>query len=130
MQDKIRVLIKARNLTLSRLSNESGVNISRISQYLARKSDLRGDSLCKVLNLLGVDLDTILSKKINQALDNRTEESDVYENLQVVLESLPRLDRKTILETIISKAELHGIDKGNDSVERLKVLKNNISTIL
>lgn len=134
MQDKLKVLMRAKNMNLSQIAQDSGVNISRLSQYLSKKSDLRSESLIKVLKALGIDIERTVSKSIFAEVEKRQpiqSDDTAADDLYAVFAALPRIEKKTILETLISKSALYSMDQGDaPSVDKLKDLRNRISTAI
>ncbi|MEO0337219.1 MAG: helix-turn-helix transcriptional regulator, partial [Pseudomonadota bacterium] len=120
-----KVLIRAKDFTLTKLANESGIGVSRLSQYLAKKSDLRGDSLTKVLKCLDIDLEALVTKKVSLQLGIAEEHTDWSDDMAYILENLSKLERKTILENVIARGKGLPEQRAKEAVERLKAQRQN-----
>ena len=120
IEEKLKVLIRAKDYTLTRLAKESGIGVSRLSQYLAKMSDLRGDSLTKVLKCLDIDVESLVTKQVSSQLGLTEEANHWSDDLVYVLENLSKLERKTILENVIARGKRLPGDRAKSAVESLQ----------
>ena len=120
LEDRLKVLIKAKDYTLTALANESGIAVSRLSQYLAKKSDLRGSSLTKVLRCLDIDVEDLISQKVSTELGLQEESKSWTDDVSYLLKNLSKIERRTIVESLISEGKKSKDPSVLSSVERLK----------
>lgn len=125
LEERLKVLIKAKDYTLTKLAKESGIGVSRLSQYLAKKSDLRGDSLTKVLKCLDIDLESLVTKKVSAQLGLSDEPTHWSDDLAYVLENLSKLERKTILENVIARGKSLQGERAEEALASLKAQRQN-----
>lgn len=119
LEDRLKVLIKAKDYTLTALASESGIAVSRLSQYLAKKSDLRGSSLTKVLRCLDIDVEALISQKVSIELGLKEDSKNWTEDVGFLLKNLNKIERRTIVESLISKGKKSKDPHVQSTIERL-----------
>lgn len=124
--EKIAILMRQRGLKQSEVSEQIKINKTNLGKYLRGLSDIRSDSLLRLLKLIGIDIDEDLNLKIREHLEGIRLKKNYGHDIEHVLNSLDKLDRKTILETIISRGKEAGLEE-SDSIKRLQEVKLNTS---
>ena len=97
----VRALINLADMNASDIATTADLTPSTVSRYLNAKTDIKSESLLKILKCLGIDLGQILRKELLNKLNGRSIVSRGDDDLLLVMQTLNEIDQKTILNTII-----------------------------
>lgn len=124
----VKTLMTLRGVTQAELSRGAGISMTAMSRYLNETTELRGDSLVRVLSFLGADIDFLVKREINKALGNE-EDSHIGDDVRVLLQSLDAISRRTILDTMISTAKKNQTPEVKNASSRIKRFRDSIQTV-
>jgi transcriptional regulator with XRE-family HTH domain len=124
----VRTLMTLRGVTQSQLANHTGISMTAISRYLNDTSELRSDSLIKILQFLGADIDFLVKREINKALGNH-DESSIEEDLRILLLNLDSISKRTMLDTLISSNKKNSTPEIKTAISRVKKYRDSIQTV-
>lgn len=119
--DLVRALINLQDLNAKELAESAGLTPSTVSRYLNGKTDIKSESLIKMLKSLGIDLRQIMKREVLNRLNGRTTISQLDEDLLLAVHSLGEIDQKTVLNTIVSALPPHKGPEVQEAGQRLSI---------
>lgn len=117
-----------RGVNQTELAKKTGVSITAISRFLSGSSELRSESMLKILSSLGTDVDALVKREINKALGDENEFS-IGEDIRFLLEQAPPIARKTIADTLIASFKNDKTADTKNRILRLKKYRDSIKTV-
>lgn len=98
----IKSLMGLNNFSAQDLAKVSDITPATMSRYLSGKTDIKSESLIKILNSLNVDLRDILQKSLVRHFAINSWPETVSKDFETVWESLDELDQKTLLNSAVA----------------------------
>ena len=123
----LKGLIFARGMQIKEAAELAGLSRPRISKFLNGAHELRGDNLVALLNAVGIDLEAIIQQEISQTVLGEIETKSLGTDLELILDSLPPLEQKTLLNTLIRKANMNYVEGIDDAIHRVEDYKDRIT---
>lgn len=96
----LSTIITAKNTSALQVAKASSIPSSSLTRYLAGETDLRSSSLIKVLENLGIDLESLLAKRMQDLLNESAESSELGEALETLVRESDPISARTILQTV------------------------------
>ena len=124
----IKTLMSLQNISQAELSRKSGISTTVLCRYLSGMTDLRSDSLIKVLKVLDIDLELVLKSAINKSL-GQEDANSIGEDIQKLLSQASPLMRKTISDTIITSFKNEKSTETKTRILRIKKYRDSIKTV-
>lgn len=124
---QIRSLMQAKGVTVNEVSEGAEIHRSRISGFLTGANGLSGVNLVSVLKQLGIDLEKLLQQELAETLNPEMDTKSLGSDLEIVLDALSPMEQKTLLSTIIRKANTNYAEGIDDVLHRVEDYKDKIT---
>lgn len=128
MINTIKALISLRGVSQSDIVRNTGVSKAALNRFLNDSSDMRSDSLVKVLTFLGADVRQLIRKELGKALGHFDEVS-VGDDLKKVISALDPIAKRTILDTILVSASRNQSIENKNALRRVRMYRDSIQTV-
>lgn len=128
MVKQVKTLMALRGVNQSELSRRAGISVAAVSRFLKEETELRSDSLVKILDILGADIDSLVSREITKALGNEDELS-VGEDFKFLLDKSDPITRRTIADTLIGSFKTPKSPELKSRITRIKRYRESIKTV-
>lgn len=128
MVKQVKTLMALRGVNQSELSRKAGISVAAVSRFLKEETELRSDSLVKILEILGADIDSLVSREITKALGNEDELS-VGEDFKFLLDKSDPITRRTIANTLIASFGSPKSPELRSRLVRIKRYRESIKTV-
>ena len=120
ISDKLNVLIKVNKLTNAKISRVLNLDRSSIYRYFNGATDIKSSSFVKLLEMIGIDLESELSLKIEEGLNGKPNNRELGKAFERLIMSMEYLDQKSILDGIIKRASLLDDRISKESIKKIK----------
>ena len=100
---KIKMLLDMSSRSVLKVSDQAGIEKSSLYNYFSNKSSLLGDALVKVLKEVGIDVKELINQQVLLQLDGNKVDPIVANDLAILFNRMSTYERKTMVETLISK---------------------------
>lgn len=124
----VKTLMSLRGVNQSELARQTGVSVGAISRFLSGSSDLRSDSMFKILATLGTNVDSMVKREINKTIGHEDEYS-IGEDIRFLLEQASPIARKMIADTLITSLKNNKSLDTKQRILRLKKYRDSIKTV-
>jgi transcriptional regulator with XRE-family HTH domain len=117
-----------RGINQHNLAIRSGVSKTALSRFLSGSSDIRSDSLIKLMSALGTDLESHLKKEISKSISG-FEDQCVGEDIKSVLHGMDAISKKTLVDSVVSHGKSSKAAEVKSAIQRLKKYRDGIKTV-
>ena len=124
----VKTLMTLRGINQSDLSKQAGVSVTALSRFFNENTDLRAESIFKVLRVLGVDIERATKQEINKALGNQ-DELTLGEDLSFLLDKADPITRRTIADSLLSNFKSSRSPELKTRLTRIQRYRDSIKTI-
>jgi transcriptional regulator with XRE-family HTH domain len=124
---QIKALIQTKGLTIKDISEISGIHKSRLFGFFKGANDLRGDKLVRLLSSVGISVEKSIQQELANTINGEQESNSLGSDLEIILDALSPLEQKTLLSTIIRKANMSYAHDINDALQRVEDYKERIT---
>lgn len=124
----VKTLMTLRGINQSDLSKQTGVSVTALSRFFNENTDLRAESIFKVLSVLGVDIERATKQEINKALGNQ-DELTLGEDLSFLLDKADPITRRTIADSLLSNFKSSRSPELKTRLARIQRYRDSIKTI-
>lgn len=100
----VDTIIRLQRRSQTEVSADSGVHPSNLSKFLNGDTDIRSSSLKEILNVVGVNLESVLESKIDSLIGKKRSDN-IGQALEVLLSSADPMTARTILETLSKRSK-------------------------
>lgn len=128
MVKQVKALMALRGVSRSELSRMTGVSAAAVSRFLKEETELRSEALVKILDVLGADIDRLVSREITKAL-GQADELSLGEDFGFLLDKTDPITRRTITDTLISSFKSTKSPELKSRITRLKRYRESIKTV-
>lgn len=124
----VKTLMTLRGINQTELSKLAGVSITALSRFFNENTELRAESIFKVLGVLGVDIERATKHEINKALGNQ-DEITVGEDLAFLLDKSDPITRRTIADSLLSNFKKSRSPELKTRLGRIQRYRDSIKTV-
>ena len=115
--ERIKKIISEKELTVRELSYRTGIHEKTLYRFLNKETELGSVKLIKLLKSIGIDVKSFLLTKKETKFQNHTER---------LLENLSRIQKRTVLNTLIH----YNSKKRNGAIkDSISFLRNNMKKL-
>lgn len=100
---KIKMLLDMSSRSVLKVADEAKVEKSSLYNYFSNKTSLLGDALIRVLKEVGIDVKEMINQQVLLQLDGNKVDPLIATDLAILFNRLSTYERKTLVETLISK---------------------------
>ena len=124
----VKTLMALKGSNQTDLAAQAGISKATLSRYLNGVTDLKSESLIRLLYALGSSPDDMLKKEINKVLGG-VDETSIGDDVRAVLQGIDSLSKKTLIETVIAQGRNSKVPEVKAAVQRLKKYRDGIKTV-
>lgn len=124
---QIKALAQTKGLSVKDISEQSGVHKTRLYGYFKGNNDLLGEKLIELLNTVGISLEKVIQQELTDTINGETPTDSLGSDLEIILDALSPMEQKTLLNTIIRKANMNYAEGIDDALNRVEDYKDKIT---
>ena len=123
---KFKSLVSSSNANILNILDKIGVNNSTNYRYANGISDMRSESFVKILKELGIDVERMITQRVNEHLGETGPETRLGDDFEQIFQELSRTNKMTLLDTMISDAQKLNISSLQGPLARLREYKKRL----
>ncbi len=118
---KVSLLAKALDVSQTELANQSGVSRVSLNRFFRGQSELRLSDLVSILEVLGIDLESIIQSKLSAVTGEKSSNlGGLGSEIELILQSMSPLGRRSYLGHLLAHASLMDPKPGMSVIERIE----------
>ncbi|MBT4762371.1 MAG: helix-turn-helix transcriptional regulator [Bdellovibrionaceae bacterium] len=125
MNNKIRLLLNLKNISLNEAARLMKVPSSSLSRFLnTREGNIKSESLIKLLLFLGIDVEMQLKKSLNEKINGYAEvDNELGSAFSAIYGSLDDISKLSLIDSFLSDSKYkkdEGIKKARETLKAEK----------
>lgn len=99
--EKLATLAKSKGLSQGKLAEKIDVSRVSINRFFKGKSSIRTRDLVLLLKVLDIDLEEMISQKLQSEMDGEASQEEIYSDLISILDHLDNHARSSVIEQVV-----------------------------
>lgn len=99
--EKLATLAKSKGLSQGRLAEKIDVSRVSINRFFKGKSSIRTKDLVLLLKVLDIDLEDLISQKLQSEMDGVPAQDEIYQDMISIIDHLDAQAKSSVIEQVV-----------------------------